>query len=41
MNAEQKFKYMTELDGQTTDCYTRKGDTFIVVWEKAGFENYS
>ena len=37
----QKFKYMTELDGQTTDCYTRKGDTFTVVWEKAGFENYS
>ncbi len=37
----QKFKYVTELDGQTTDCYTRKGDTFTVVWEKAGFENYS
>ena len=35
----QKFKYMTELDGQTTDCYTRKGYTFTVVWEKAGFEN--
>ena len=37
----EKFKYVTELDGKTTDCYTRKGDTFTVVWEKAGFENYS
>ena len=36
----EKFKYVTELDGKTTDCYTRKGDTFTVVWEKAGFENY-
>ena len=37
----EKFKYVTELDGKTTDCYTRKGDIFTVVWEKAGFENYS
>lgn len=36
----EKFKYVTELDGKTTDCYTRKGDTFTVVWEKAGYENY-
>ncbi len=37
----EKFKYVTEIDGQTTDCYTRKGDVFTVVWERAGFENYS
>lgn len=38
--SREKFRYVTAIDGKTTDCYTRKGDTFTVVWERAGFENY-
>ena len=37
----EKFKYVATIDGKTTDCYTRNGDTFTIVWEKAGSENYS
>ncbi len=36
----EKFKKVDQFDGKTTDVYIRNGNTFKVVWEKAGYENY-
>ena len=44
----EKFKYVSKeklnvkdaKGNKPTDCYTREGDTFTVVWKYAGFENY-